>query len=233
MTYQEVYLMDNLTIEAKAIYGMLCSYAGSGATAYPSVKFMCEKLHITNTRFYKHMNLLVEAGVVIKRREKENGIYASNVYTLVPNLRNSQNPCMKNEGMKNEGMGNECMENKETKINNSKINNSKINNKKGNRRFTPPTPEEVESYCREKGYGIDPERFVDFYESKGWMIGKNKMKDWKAAVRTWVRKDNGSRQQDTEEEQRRKKQEEETFKFYNDLYSRYPDREPSPDDPFQ
>lgn len=54
-------------------------------------------------------------------------------------------------------------------------------------RFAPPTLEEVRAYCMERGNGVDPQKFVDFYESKGWMIGKNKMKDWKAAVRTWER----------------------------------------------
>jgi len=53
--------------------------------------------------------------------------------------------------------------------------------------FTPPTLQEVRAYCLERGNSVDPERFVDFYSSKGWMIGKNKMKDWRACVRTWER----------------------------------------------
>lgn len=53
--------------------------------------------------------------------------------------------------------------------------------------FIPPTVEEVRAYCMERGNNVDPEGFVDFYDSKGWMIGKNKMKDWKSAVRTWER----------------------------------------------
>ena len=57
------------------------------------------------------------------------------------------------------------------------------------KRFKPPTIQEVKAYCIERGNNVDPERFVDFYESKGWMVGKNKMKDWKAAVRTWEQKD--------------------------------------------
>lgn len=52
-------------------------------------------------------------------------------------------------------------------------------------RFTPPTVDEVRAYCTEKGYHVDSERFVDYYTSNGWMVGKNPMKDWKAAVRTW------------------------------------------------
>lgn len=57
-------------------------------------------------------------------------------------------------------------------------------------RFTPPTPSDVEQYATEKGYVIDADTFCDFYESKGWMVGKNKMKDWKAAVRGWCSRNN-------------------------------------------
>ena len=59
--------------------------------------------------------------------------------------------------------------------------------KKSNKIFTPPTVEEVRRYCQERNNKVDPEGFIDFYESKGWFIGKNKMKDWKAAVRNWER----------------------------------------------
>lgn len=63
------------------------------------------------------------------------------------------------------------------------------------KRFIPPSVEEVEQYCIERSDNIDAQSFIDFYESKGWMIGKNKMKDWKAAVRTWER----SRKQENKE----------------------------------
>lgn len=59
--------------------------------------------------------------------------------------------------------------------------------KKSAKRFMPPSEEELEAYCREKSLSLDIERFIDFYASKGWMVGKNKMKDWKAAVRNWSR----------------------------------------------
>lgn len=57
--------------------------------------------------------------------------------------------------------------------------------------FKPPTVEEVAAYVKEKGYSVDAEQFVAFYESKGWMIGKNKMQKWRAAVATWQRKQSG------------------------------------------
>lgn len=56
---------------------------------------------------------------------------------------------------------------------------------KKEKRFTPPSVEEVNSYILEKGYDVDAEAFVNFYESKGWFVGKNKMKSWKAALVTW------------------------------------------------
>jgi hypothetical protein len=52
-------------------------------------------------------------------------------------------------------------------------------------RFVPPTVEEVQKYCLERQNGIDPQAFVDFYASKNWMVGKSKMSNWKASVRTW------------------------------------------------
>ena len=78
----------------------------------------------------------------------------------------------------------------------------KRNEKKGNekerqdilileprKRFQPPTVDEVRAYCEEKGsYWIDPERFVDYYESRGWILTNGKkMVDWKAAVRLWIK----------------------------------------------
>ena len=56
-------------------------------------------------------------------------------------------------------------------------------------RFSPPSVQEIEEYCTEKGFLLDAERFVDYYASIGWRVGKNPMKDWRAAVRTWVKKD--------------------------------------------
>lgn len=60
--------------------------------------------------------------------------------------------------------------------------------KKRENNFVKPTIEEIAEYCREKGYNIDAETFWNFYEAKGWMIGKNKMKNWRAACATWVKK---------------------------------------------
>ena len=55
-----------------------------------------------------------------------------------------------------------------------------------------PSVDQVRDYCVERGNSVDPVRFVDFYESKGWMVGKNRMKDWRAAVRTWEKNESSS-----------------------------------------
>lgn len=107
--------------------------------------------------------------------------------------------------------GDECVNQHQTT--NKTTNQSTIKNhtyKKGNngenekKIFIPPSVEEVRAYCFERGNGIDAESFVSFYESKGWMVGKNKMKDWKAAIRTWERntKQGGSRGNAINTEQR-------------------------------
>lgn len=79
----------------------------------------------------------------------------------------------------------------------SKVNETKSDTKpekiQRDARFTPPTVLEVSEYCRERGASIDPERFVDFYAAKGWLVGKSGMKDWKAAFRNWERSEKNER----------------------------------------
>ncbi len=59
--------------------------------------------------------------------------------------------------------------------------------------FVKPTREEILNYCNERKNQVNPSQFYDFYESKNWMVGKNKMKDWKAAVRTWEQRDSNNK----------------------------------------
>lgn len=66
-----------------------------------------------------------------------------------------------------------------------------ITNKKqqqlGRAKFAKPSVEEVAAYCRERGNSVNPQQWFDHYEANGWKVGKNAMRDWKAAVRTWER----------------------------------------------
>lgn len=83
---------------------------------------------------------------------------------------------MLNVRMLNEGMVNE----------NENVNvNEEHKGRTSAPRFRKPTREEVAEYCQERGNHVNVDRFMDYYESNGWKVGKNPMKDWKAAVRTW------------------------------------------------
>lgn len=73
--------------------------------------------------------------------------------------------------------------------NNEYINNNNSLYKKGSSRFQKPTIEEIRQFCLEKGYNVDAEQFFNFYESKGWLVGKSPMKNWRAAVSTWNKRD--------------------------------------------
>ena len=97
----------------------------------------------------------------------------NNAYTL--NSDNVGIPC-----------GNQTVYQMETEVSIGKDSIDKSNKERGtSRNFVPPTLSEVKAYCQERNNGINPEQFIDFYESKGWFVGKNKMKNWKAAVRNW------------------------------------------------
>ena len=75
-----------------------------------------------------------------------------------------------------------------TQVSIGKVSIDKVREKsigENRKRFVPPTLDEVAAYCLERKNTVDPQRFVDYYTSNGWKVGKNTMKDWKAAVRTW------------------------------------------------
>ena len=116
---------EDLTIDAKAIYAFMASFAGAGNTSFPSVKFITDKLGISRQRFNKHRKLLEDKGyITIKKERKSDGSWESNVYTLetLPRL---QNPTLDNLTLDNPTSGN-------VTTNNNTINNNTINNNTDN-----------------------------------------------------------------------------------------------------
>lgn len=73
--------------------------------------------------------------------------------------------------------------NKEININNNSL------YKRGSSHFQKPSLDDIRAYCISRGNNVDPEQFYDFYESKGWVVGKATMRDWRAAVRTWEKRE--------------------------------------------
>lgn len=95
-----------------------------------------------------------------------------------------QNQTEPNETKQNQTEPNRAMTKEKEK---EKEEDNKTKTKTSIGRFTPPTREEVAAYIAEKGYRVDPDRWMAYYESNGWKVGRNPMKDWKAAVVTWAR----------------------------------------------
>ena len=80
----------------------------------------------------------------------------------------------------------------DTDNDNDTDNDTDNNSKRKSKRFSPPTLLEVEDYCFERKNSVDASKFIDYYTSNGWKVGKNAMKDWRAAVRTWEKTQNNT-----------------------------------------
>lgn len=89
--------------------------------------------------------------------------------------------------------------------NNTVSNNIGENNntQKKKERFKAPSVEEVQAYCTERGNNIDAQHFIDYYSARGWMLGKNHIKDWKACIRTWERNDSFKPQKHNEQPEKK------------------------------
>lgn len=122
---------------------------------------------------------------------------AQKAETLRQNGNKGGRPSKAEETKENQTEPNETKEN-QTKANESLNVNDKDNIKENSlkgvkekrERFSPPSVDEVAAYCKERGNSVNAQTFVDFYAAKGWKVGQNPMKDWKACVRTWEQRDN-------------------------------------------
>ena len=147
---------------------------------FPSQNRLAAMVGCSDFTLRKHMKELSDAGVLTYAHQyDDDGRQRSNLYWLMA-------PKLFSEGGKKlSGGGERNLPQEGQETCDKPLNKEPLNKNIG--RFTPPTPKQVSEYASEKGYIMDSERFCDFYASKGWMVGKNKMKDWKAAVRNWNR----------------------------------------------
>ena len=111
------------------------------------------------------------------------------VYDIFEKKQDGKKQEVENLGVEFLEVENQVQYNINNKINNNKYINN-IKEKSIKRNFDKPTIEQIQEYCIERNNGINAEAFYDFYESKNWYVGKNKMSDWKACVRTWERREN-------------------------------------------
>lgn len=164
----------DLTIEAKAIYAYISSYAGNGTSAFPSVSLICNDLDIGENRFHKHKKVLVEKGYIeVKRERTSKGSWGSNVYTInsvinyQPTLQNDvmDEPTLQNPCMDNPTLDSPCMDNDGTN-NNSFNNNSSINNNLKNKQQQPASEKQPNfiTTWEQTGFGMIPPLTIEKLE---------------------------------------------------------------------
>nr|WP_264466992.1 DnaD domain protein [Enterococcus avium] len=152
-----------LSIESKAIYAYLCSFAGAGNTAFPSRELICHELNISINRFNKYKNELVTKGyITIKRERLENG-FSKNIYTLVHNV-GIQNVDIRNEDIRNVDIQSVDIGNEYTNINSLNINNLNNNNSKSNSSSKEGTLKSVFTFWEQNGFGTIPPKTVQDFD---------------------------------------------------------------------
>ncbi len=125
--YQNVMRDKKLTVEAKSIYAYLASFAGNNESCFPGVDLMIIELGISKTRFYKHMQLLLDNGIILKQQEKQGNKFSKNTYTInsFPSFNDTQN-----EDTQNKDTQIEDTQNLTNNSNSFKTNSINSNNKK-------------------------------------------------------------------------------------------------------
>jgi hypothetical protein len=149
--------------------------------AWPSLKRIEGETGLSHPSVLKYLDLLVSEGWLVKQSGSRT---ESNKYWI-----NVPKSVIQEVGKLPTYVTSEEKVGKEVTSNNNRITNTL------SQRFIPPTIGEVEAYVETREIKIDPEKFVDWNQSKGWLIGKNKMKDWRAAVRTWEKRENANTKQ--------------------------------------
>lgn len=147
-----------------------------------------------NILLAKRFLLSFESGVIVIKHWRINNYLQSDRHKDTTYLEELDTLKIDEKGAytEKEDMYTECIQNVYTGKDSIVKNSIDKDNNIGGKKFTPPTLEEVKEYCKERNNTVDPDTFINFYESKGWFVGKNKMKDWRACVRTWERNRNST-----------------------------------------
>ena len=132
-----------------------------------------------------------ESGVVVIKHWRIHNYIQSDRYHPTKYVEEKAKLALKDNGAYT--LDTKCIQpvsNMDTEVRLGKVSQDKVSlNSSADKPHKYPTLEEVKAYCSERGNKVDPERWFDYYTSNGWKVGKNPMKDWKAAVRTWERQD--------------------------------------------
>lgn len=168
-----------------------------------SVNGLAKQLGIGRNKIIGLVKELQAAGYIsIKKETKQSGKFSGAAWTIreTPENRSPENQTTENgtavvtavpktavpkTGVRKTGLLRNTNIKKDQYI--KEIPKSSSTTPRTREKFTPPTLEQVKAYCQERNNNVDPQRWLDHYTSNGWKVGRNPMKDWKAAVRTWER----------------------------------------------
>lgn len=180
----------NLSGHRLMVYATIYSYSRDGESEFKGTrKYLAELAGTTTKTIDAILSELVGLGYLEKRVDDIGGVklnrYRINFHTLEKISTPLENFSTPLEKIAPIGIYRD-----NNRDNNKESNNINIITKE--KKFRKPSVDEVRAYCEERRNGIDGQRFCDYYESKGWMVGNARMKDWKAAVRTWERRDEKS-----------------------------------------
>jgi hypothetical protein len=170
----EVRYDKNLTANAKLMYAEITALINMNGECFATNKYFSNLYDKSIVTISKWISELVANGYVSTHYKYKDGtkeIDRRYISILKGGIKENGG-----EGIK------EKFKDNNTSIN---INLTDSNNKV---RFKKPTINEIDNYCKERNNNIDAETFYDFYESKNWKIGKSSMKNWKACVRTWEKR---------------------------------------------
>lgn len=182
------WMLTALHLKGNELLIYACIYGFSqldGQVFSGSLQYLADWTNSTRQGVVKCLKSLIEKGYIAKADKVINGVkFCEYRATKFNGVCNSVV----------QGMQQSCTGGVQQSLPNN-LNIDNLENKKVYTRFVKPTLEEVTAYCLERGKGVDPQKWYDHYSANGWMVGKNPMKDWKAAVRTWERSGNngGSR----------------------------------------
>lgn len=174
----EIWEANDLDWNEKILLLEIDSFTSKGLDCFMSNEYIAEFLKVSDTKAGKMVNDLIRKGYVVKTKfdGRRRYIESNLISRLAESAKQTCKICKADSQI--------------SQANYNKINNDSLqNHQSNNKRFLPPTYEEVNLYCNERGNNVDAQAFVDFYTSNGWKVGNNPMKDWKAAVRTWEKRD--------------------------------------------
>ena len=196
----EIWQDKSLSWNEKILLMEIDSFTAKDRECYISNEYIAELLGVTDRCARKYLSHLLQLGLirVVKFDGRKRYVESTISFQAEWNI------CSRQDGVSVPHTDN-----------NEYINNNSLY-KRESSRFQKPSIDEIQQYCISRNNSVDPEQFFNFYESKGWIIGKSPMKDWRAAVRTWEKREKEIPQR--KRESRRESVLEHNFKVMDQMF---------------